>query len=507
MTLMQRILEAFKLKNEPTDFFLDQHPANNATFKYTEPINMDEICEALQKTQELSEIVNTTTDEKTFFCSLTELKHILQDLIKYEDLCDFAILPSEHLKNIEDAEPMAIESFYKRTYEEAQKEAVMQVPISEKETSLSDGVPTLSSETQVINQLEPEGDNIQEGKDSSQTSEEPSLLSSYADETQDFEETPTPSYCNYDTQEETTDFPYRSSKMIIKGLHLYFIDVAREIIEAHAINTIPLLREYHISEDELKQIIVQMQEANILDSDNNVLLNAEEFEKFIDIYEPSIFECSHCVFDKETFMHLGETVFENGVESTYNYLSSDEVVDYLNIMELLNVLLYNNDTNNYDILISKEDFYKLCDMIPASLSNSNYKGTKSDYDNVNYDNMSGIEFEQYCAYILSQNGFSGIKLTPPSGDHGIDLLAEKEDITYAIQCKCYSENIGNSAIQQAHTGKSLYHKDIAVVMTNRYFTSQAIEESKSLGVKLWDRNVLNEMIKKCCTGATATPLE
>lgn len=80
-------------------------------------------------------------------------------------------------------------------------------------------------------------------------------------------------------------------------------------------------------------------------------------------------------------------------------------------------------------------------------------------------------------------------------------------ITYAIQCKCYSDNIGNSAIQQAHTRKSLYHKDIAVVMTNRYFTSQAIEESKTLGVKLWDRNVLNEMIKKCYTGATAAPLE
>lgn len=44
-------------------------------------------------------------------------------------------------------------------------------------------------------------------------------------------------------------------------------------------------------------------------------------------------------------------------------------------------------------------------------------------------------------------------------------------------------------------------------MTNRYFTSQAIEESKTLGVKLWDRNVLNEMIKKCYTGATAAPLE
>ena len=70
----------------------------------------------------------------------------------------------------------------------------------------------------------------------------------------------------------------------------------------------------------------------------------------------------------------------------------------------------------------------------------------------------------------------------------------KNDISYAIQCKCYSDNVGNAAVQQAHTGKSLYHKDIAVVMTNRYFTSQAIEEAKALGVKLWDRDKLEEMV-------------
>lgn len=70
----------------------------------------------------------------------------------------------------------------------------------------------------------------------------------------------------------------------------------------------------------------------------------------------------------------------------------------------------------------------------------------------------------------------------------------KDEISYAIQCKCYSSNIGNSAVQQAHTGKSLYHKDIAVVLTNQYFTTQAKEEAAALGVKLWDRDTLTNMI-------------
>ena len=91
------------------------------------------------------------------------------------------------------------------------------------------------------------------------------------------------------------------------------------------------------------------------------------------------------------------------------------------------------------------------------------------------DKMNGHEFEYFCADILKKNHFIDVEVTQGSGDHGIDILAEKDGITY--------------------TGKSLYHKDIAVVLTNRYFTAQAQEEAKALGVKLWDRDKLNSMIE------------
>lgn len=289
--------------------------------------------------------------------------------------------------------------------------------------------------------------------------------------------------------------PYKSKRMVINGVHLYFIDVAREIVEQKFIDTIPLMREYRLSESELHQIIQELQDAGILDSDKNVTMCAEELEKFFDIYEPSLFDCNHTVFDKEIFMCIGEIIFDHGVKDTYNSLPANEVVDYLNIMEELKIIQYNNQKNEYLVLTSKEEFYKISECIPSSFAKSDYSESDDDYQNVNPDNLSGIEFEKYCAHILLLNKYTNIKMTPPSGDHGIDILAEKDGITYAIQCKCYSSNVGNAAVQQAHTGKSLYHKDIAVVMTNHYFTSQAIEESKELGVKLWDRDKLNEMIQ------------
>ena len=116
--------------------------------------------------------------------------------------------------------------------------------------------------------------------------------------------------------------------------------------------------------------------------------------------------------------------------------------------------------------------------------------------NNQYDYMEGHDFEYFCADILRKNGFSDVEVTQGSGDHGIDITAIKDEISYAIQCKCYSSNIGNAAVQQAHTGKSIYHKDIAAVLTNRYFTQQAKDEADALSVKLWDRDKLNELIEK-----------
>ena len=114
----------------------------------------------------------------------------------------------------------------------------------------------------------------------------------------------------------------------------------------------------------------------------------------------------------------------------------------------------------------------------------------------NIDSVEGHQFEHLCADLLKKNLFTNVTVTQGSGDHGIDILAEKDDISYAIQCKCYSNNIGNAAVQQALAGKKFYKKDIAVVLTNQYFTPQAKEEAAAFGVKLWDRDKLIALIKK-----------
>lgn len=112
----------------------------------------------------------------------------------------------------------------------------------------------------------------------------------------------------------------------------------------------------------------------------------------------------------------------------------------------------------------------------------------------NYDEMTGEEFEDFCVSLLKANGFYNVSKTKSSGDHGIDVLATKNGKRYAIQCKRYSNNIGNKAVQEAYSGKDIYGADIAVVMTNQYFTRQAANDASALNVQLWDRNKLVQLI-------------
>lgn len=115
-------------------------------------------------------------------------------------------------------------------------------------------------------------------------------------------------------------------------------------------------------------------------------------------------------------------------------------------------------------------------------------------DFFDYDAMTGNEFEFFCADILRKNNFQNVEVTQESGDNGIDILAEKDNITYAIQCKCYSSNIGNKAVQEAYSGVQMYKTDVGVVLTNRYFTDSAIRTAKETKIKLWDRDKLISLI-------------
>ena len=112
------------------------------------------------------------------------------------------------------------------------------------------------------------------------------------------------------------------------------------------------------------------------------------------------------------------------------------------------------------------------------------------------DQMEGHDFEYFCAGLLEKRGYKDVEVTTGSRDYGVDILAKKDGISFAIQCKCYSTPVGVKAVQEAYAGRDYYDCMIGVVLTNQYFTAPAVEAAAKLKILLWDRTYLENMMEE-----------
>lgn len=93
------------------------------------------------------------------------------------------------------------------------------------------------------------------------------------------------------------------------------------------------------------------------------------------------------------------------------------------------------------------------------------------------------DFEKQCAEILNNHGWEA-RTTQKSADQGIDVIATKNNITVALQCKLYSKPVGNKAVQEAFSGKKYYQADYAGVVSNNTYTTSARSLAKNCNVLL-----------------------
>ena len=180
---------------------------------------------------------------------------------------------------------------------------------------------------------------------------------------------------------------------------------------------------------------------------------------------------------EELYLKLAKNVISDTGQASASMLEHKLNIDYLFASKLLDQLEKEgvvspfDGTNPREILVSK----------PEQKQESGLSAI---------DNMEGHDFEYWCADLLRKLGFKNVEVTPGSGDQGVDVLAEKDGIKYAIQCKCYAKDLGNTPIQEVESGRIFYGCHVGAVMTNRYFTAGAQELAKKTGTLLWDRDFL-----------------
>ena len=62
-----------------------------------------------------------------------------------------------------------------------------------------------------------------------------------------------------------------------------------------------------------------------------------------------------------------------------------------------------------------------------------------------------------------KKGFVNVEVTQGSGDQGVDILAQKDDVKYAIQCKRHKNPLGNTPVQEVNAGKYIINVILALL--------------------------------------------
>ena len=118
---------------------------------------------------------------------------------------------------------------------------------------------------------------------------------------------------------------------------------------------------------------------------------------------------------------------------------------------------------------------------------------------IDFNKMDGYEFENYIASLLREIGFR-VEETALSGDGRVDLIAYSDEVMYKgeylVQCKRWDSNFGVSVVRDLYGVVLSNNANKGIIITNAFFTSQAIEFSEGKNMELVDGDILNSLVNK-----------
>jgi restriction system protein len=109
------------------------------------------------------------------------------------------------------------------------------------------------------------------------------------------------------------------------------------------------------------------------------------------------------------------------------------------------------------------------------------------------DAMTGTEFEDYVAARMRRAGWQ-VSFTSVTGDYGVDLIAEKDGKSVAIQCKRHGNSVGVAAVQQVVSGARHHGCTKSIVVSNQEFTQAAKQLAFTHGCQLIGRRALQAWV-------------
>lgn len=171
----------------------------------------------------------------------------------------------------------------------------------------------------------------------------------------------------------------------------------------------------------------------------------------------------------------GNIIVEKWIKERSYYLSKLRYVPY--------------STPYYSGMDEMDQIFMLDELIDSYIDEN---PSQSEFD----EDLSPVEYEHLCADILRSQGWES-RVTQGSGDQGVDVLAIKDGMLLAVQCKKYSSPVGNKAVQEVIAGVGFYGANIGAVVTNNTYTPSARQLANSHNILLLhhdDLHTINEYL-------------
>lgn len=193
---------------------------------------------------------------------------------------------------------------------------------------------------------------------------------------------------------------------------------------------------------------------------------------------------------KSLFANFVNRFDKEGKKSGWSYRGHS--FDYKRMEDFRDTLISNG------LEISNDGLDELFPLVVSFIDNTEKEYIANTLGNRNTHNLDelskkGDEFEHLVVRLYDSMGYTS-KRIGGTGDQGADVIAIQNGESLVIQAKCYTNTVGNAAVQQASAAQQFYSGTRAIVITTNAFTREAIELAKATSVELIDGERLKRML-------------
>ena len=104
--------------------------------------------------------------------------------------------------------------------------------------------------------------------------------------------------------------------------------------------------------------------------------------------------------------------------------------------------------------------------------------------------MTASQFDEVCVKFLEYKAFTNIVLLPKSEDERVSIVAEKDEVKYAIRCVTSAGEVAAAPVKDIESGRKHYRCHVGLVLTNASFSKEAQELAEEKLILLWDKDRL-----------------